>query len=258
MENPFPGMNPYLEDRHLWRSVRFPFAVHLSDALNQALPENYWSGFGKRAFRVDASIKEFPPLWTEKRLHPEAAAKLPYDAPVEIEAMDDALGETYVKVYQHSRPAKLIAVLDILSPINKMPGTPGRRIYLKQQRRRLERDIHLIEIDLLRDGAHTVACPLQPRPDDGWDYLVCLHRAGAKNKYSLWPTSLQERLPRIEVPLAGDDQGVVIDLQPVLDRCYESGRYEIRIDYDKECTPPLSPENAKWVDELLRKKELRN
>jgi hypothetical protein len=102
-----------------------------------------------------------------------------------------------------------------------------------------------------------VSCPLQPRPDDGWDYLVCLHRAGAKNKYQLWPTALQERLPRIEVPLAGDDKGVVIELQPILDCCYESGRYEIRLDYDKECPPPLSPENAKWVDEVLRKKKLR-
>ncbi len=257
MENPFPGMNPYLETRQLWGSVRFPFAVYLCDAVNAALPDNFWASFGRREFNVDASIKEFPPLWIERRLRPAAAALLPYDAPVEIEAMDEGLAETYVKVYQLSKPNKLVAVLDILSPITKMLGTPGRRIYLKQQRRRLERDIHLIEIDLLRDGAHTVACPMQPRPDDGWDYLVCLHRAGAKNKYQLWPTALQNCLPRIAVPLVDGVPDAVIDIQAILNRCYESGRYEIRVDYDEDCSPPLSQENAKWIDELLRKKKLR-
>jgi hypothetical protein len=149
-------------------------------------------------------------------------------------------------------------VLEILSPINKMSGTPGRRIYLKQQRRRLDADVHLIEIDLLRDGAHTVACPMRPQREEGWDYLVSLHRAGAQNKYELWPTALKDRLPRIAVPLTDGAADVVIDLQAILNRCYESGRYEMRIDYGEECPAPLSQQNAKWIDELLRGKKLRN
>src|SRR5438105_4633563 len=140
MENPFPGMNPYLEDPHVWRSLQLPCAVYLADALNEVLPENYYTSFGKRAFKIDASIKDFTPYWVVRHLRPEAAAKLPYDAPAEIEAFDEGLGETYVKVYRLPRPAKLVAILDILSPMNKMLGTPGRRTYLKQQRRRLERD----------------------------------------------------------------------------------------------------------------------
>jgi Protein of unknown function (DUF4058) len=182
---------------------------------------------------------------------------LPYDAPVEMEALDDALGESYVKIQKLSKPAKLVTVVDIVSPIDKIIGSPGRRVYRAQQRRRLESNVNLIEIDLLRDGAHTIACPLSAGPRDGDNYVVCLHRAGAKNKYALWPTSIKERLPRIEVPLAGDDESVVIELQPIFNRCHRSNRYELRIDYDKECTPPLSPENAKWVDELLRAKNLR-
>jgi hypothetical protein len=257
MQNPFPGMNPYLEGRTLWRSVQFPFVVYLCDAINAVLPEGYWAGFGKRTFKVDASIREFPPLWAERRMRPEVAASLPYDAPVEMEALDDALGESYVKIHQLSEPSKLVAVVEVLSPMDKIIGSPGRRIYRKQQLRRLESDVHLVEIDLLRDGAHTVACPISAGPRGSSEYVVCLHRAGTKNKYALWPTPLQERLPRIEVPLAGDDKGVIIDLQPILDRCYESGRYEIRVDYHKECSPPLSPDNAKWVDELLREKKLR-
>jgi hypothetical protein len=98
MENPFPGTDPFLEDRQLWGSVKFPFAVYLSNALNEVLPENYWSGIGKRAFKVDASIKAFPPWWIVRRLRPEFAAKLPYDAPVKVEARDEGLAETYVKV----------------------------------------------------------------------------------------------------------------------------------------------------------------
>ena len=53
------------------------------------------------------------------------------------------------------------------------------------------------------------------------------------------------------------DRDVVLDLQQVIDQCYERGRYNV-IDYRKDPEPPLSPTDARWADEILREKGLRS
>jgi hypothetical protein len=50
---------------------------------------------------------------------------------------------------------------------------------------------------------------------------------------------------------------VVLDVQAVLDRCYDNGGYADRIAYRRPPSAPLSPEEAAWVDGLLRGKGLR-
>ena len=71
----------------------------------------------------------------------------------------------------------LVTVIELLSPSNKASGSQGRRLYQQKQGELLGSKTHLLEIDLLRAGAHTVAAPLDYLVDRGsWDYLVCLHR----------------------------------------------------------------------------------
>ena len=41
MRNPFPGMNPYLEDPVLWGGVHHLLMRALHQQLNQRLPEGY-------------------------------------------------------------------------------------------------------------------------------------------------------------------------------------------------------------------------
>ncbi len=36
-ENPFPGMNPYLEDLQLWSGVHYRFVTYLADAIAPSL-----------------------------------------------------------------------------------------------------------------------------------------------------------------------------------------------------------------------------
>ncbi|MGH3577865.1 MAG: DUF4058 family protein, partial [Mycobacterium sp.] len=52
------------------------------------------------------------------------------------------------------------AVIEVLSPANKAAGSEGRRLYLAKQRQLLESQTHLLEIDVLRQGEHTAAPPL--------------------------------------------------------------------------------------------------
>ena len=72
----------------------------------------------------------------------------------------------------------------------------------------------------------------------------------------VYPIPLRERLPAIRVPLRPTDADVVLDLQPLIDQCHERGRYHL-LDYRLDPDPPFAPEDAAWVDEILRHHHLR-
>jgi hypothetical protein len=72
----------------------------------------------------------------------------------------------------------------------------------------------------------------------------------------VYPIGLRDRLPAIRVPLRPTDSDVVVDLQPLINQCHERGRYHL-LNYRLELDPPLSPEEAAWVDEILRAHALR-
>ena len=113
----------------------------------------------------------------------------------------------------------------------------------------------LLEVDLLRSGQHTVAAPYELLVERGrWDYLVCLHRPESPLQYHVWPMSIRDRLPRVRVPLLPPEPDVVLDLQAVLNGAYEDGAYARDTDYGGEPVPPLSPDNAAWVRDMLRDK----
>jgi hypothetical protein len=86
-----------------------------------------------------------------------------------------------------------------------------------------------------------------------------LHSRGGNKgeRYEVWGIPLRQRLPRIRVPLLGNDPDVVLDLQAVFDRCYDEGAYTRRLDYHREPVPPLAHNEVAWADTLLRQRGLR-
>ena len=60
------------------------------------------------------------------------------------------------------------------------------------------------------------------------------------------------------MPLREPDPDVMVDLQAVFTQCYDDGGYEDFIDYRQPPPVALSPEEAAWVDGLLKGKGLRN
>ena len=68
---------------------------------------------------------------------------------------------------------------------------------------------------------------------------------------------LRERLPAIPIPLRRDDRDVALDLQALIDLCYESGRYGDDIDYREDPEPVLPADDAGWANALLREQGLR-
>jgi hypothetical protein len=166
--------------------------------------------------------------------------------------------EGFIEIVQLGQQGRVVTAIEVLSPSNKSPGHKGQRLYLAKQKRILRSRTHLIEIDLLRRVEHTVAAPHDLLLDEAvWDYLVCLHRGEEVDEFEVWPIMLRDRLPRISVPLANKDPDVVLDLQEVLDRCYDAGGYEDELDYRRDPKIALSNADAKWAHALLRKHGLR-
>lgn len=154
--------------------------------------------------------------------------------------------EVFIEILPVADESRVITVIEVLSPSNKAVGSPGRQLYLTKQQELFESQAHLIEIDLLRRGEHTVVAPREQLLGRGnWDYLVCLHRGGQGNRCEVWPVTLRQPLPRIHVPLADGDPAVVLDLQAVFNRCYDQGAYARRLDYRSEATPPLQGEESR-------------
>jgi hypothetical protein len=167
--------------------------------------------------------------------------------------------EVFIEILSVADESRVVTVIEVLSPSNKTEDSHGRRLYLTKQQEVLESQTHLIEIDLLRQGEHTIAPPWELLLRKGlWNYLVSLHRGGQGERYEVWPITLRQRLPRILVPLADGDPDVVLDLQGVFNRCYDEGAYIRRLDYRRELPTPLEDDDAEWADALLRERGRRD
>ena len=90
-----------------------------------------------------------------------------------------------------------------------------------------------------------------------FDYHVCLHRFSDPVNFHVYPLRMTQRLPRIAVPLLPGDADVLVDLQAVFDRAYDTGPYR-RLSPYRAVTPapPLTPDQTAWSDQLLHARGL--
>lgn len=250
----FPGMDPYLEHPALWMGVHNALIVYLRDQLRPKLRPRYIPAIEERVYiedttdiRPDVEILRA----SARRRGGAAVATVEADDPIRVLCRED-VHEPYVTILDLQNAKKVVAVIEVLSPTNKYAG-PGRDSYLAKQREVLSSDAHLVEIDLLRLGPHVLAVPeMECRWQIDYDYLTCVNPAGGHRRaFDLYPSALRARLPRVAIPLAGDDPPVVLDLQEAMERVCEEGSYLDRINYLSPCIPRLPPEAQTWADGLI-------
>lgn len=271
MPSPFPGMDPYLEDAALWRGVHHRLITYIADTLNASLPRRYAANIDERLYVVESDRDIYPDTLVKqspetrptvggsngggKALDPVAEGTDPALV-VELEA--EEAREAFIEIVLTGGIGRVVAVIEVPSPSNKTTGSEGRQQYRAKQREILGSPVHLLEIDLLRDGAYIVAAPEEKlRRRAAWDYVVCLHIGGCP-AFEAWPIRLQQRLPRVRVPLVEPDIDLTLDVQAMIDRCYDAGNYARQIDYRNDPRSRLDPGNATWVDSLLRQRGLRD
>ena len=173
-----------------------------------------------------------------------------------FERFDVEARETYAEIFK-ADGHRLVTGIEFVSPSNKVAGD-GRRQYEQKQKELRGAGGNLVEVDLLRDGPFVLDVPPavaeNVRP---WHYLTNLVRAGSTS-CELYPIDLRRRLPRIRIPLKPGDADAVLDLQAVFDRSYDVGPYRLRIDYTKPPDVPLSEDDDRWADDVLRSNGLRS
>lgn len=273
MPSPFPGMDPFLEDQAIFPDLHDSLIFCVREALTAQLPEPYYAAIANRAW-VEMTHRNIEPDVNVLRPRPSppganggmvsggggvavAVAEAVQTEPIAVHVEMEERRQTFVEIYVQPGGERLVTTVEILSRSNKAPGSKGREEYLKNQQEMLTSQVNLVEIDLLRGGTHTTAIPFVyfQDPVGSPDYHVCIHRFDKPDDYFVYRMRLETRLPILAIPLLPGDPSVQIDLQPLLDRCYDVGSYRRRARYrDRTRIPPLKPEQAEWVDRILRAK----
>lgn len=276
MASPFPGMDPYLESPQFWRGVHQSLITYLSGALNAQLPPGYAAKIDERVYigRADSDPDEviYPDVAVSRPLSPVTGVlparfggattsvldTKPVTEPETVIARPQTVSEIFIEVLRVRPPREIVTIIEVLSPSNKIQGSAGRESYITKQQQTLQSETNLLEIDLLRQGAHTVAPPaVAVRRFGAWNYLVSLHRPAHRYAYDFWRISLRSPLPGIRIPLAPGDVDVIVDLQTAFTQVYDTGPFPRVLDYTQPPDVPLTEEDAAWADTLLRDKGLR-
>lgn len=241
-------MNPYLESPSLWEGVHARLVVEIANQLQPALDPRYIASVEERVFIESPSSQRVPdvfishpkdsqPRLTKDEFQPSIDQ---CDTAVIIELDGVEIHQRFIEILDTYNGMKLVTIIELLSPSNKRAGA-GERSYRAKQMMVIESDCHFVEIDLLRTGNRVLSVPdwkLQELGD--FDYIACVSRAEHRNRFELYPVTLATRLPRIAIPLAGEDKDIPLNLQLALEQVITQGRYEKRIRYEEPCDPPLS------------------
>jgi hypothetical protein len=261
MPSPFPGMDPWLEDEEVFPDLHDSLIFLLKEAVNTALPPGYVAT-SKNKVWVDDELRREPDvaLFGEGQRpggNGGTAVALAGLTLIGEQLVSDPTEEPYLEILS-SKGRRLVTAVEVISLANKRAGEKGRKTYQEKQREYMLSGVNLVEIDLLRRGPHVTATPLaELRKVLGeFDYHASVVVAGRRVSHQAVGIRLADRVPAFAIPLDPDVPSVTIDLQPLFDRAYESGKYAAFADYRKPPDPPLSPEQQAWASGILREKGL--
>jgi hypothetical protein len=228
MPSPFPGMDPFLEDAKLWPIFHHHFVASLFQILLPNLIDRYRARVGQRCYATEM------PLFTS--------------------VIREEYSEEFIEVRQRS-DNRLVTLVDIVSPTNKLK-MEGRAAYLERRRDARMQGASIVEIDLVLQGSPMLDYSRDGLPD--WDYAMTVTRCAQPERYEIYTSTLQKRLPRFKLPLAADDRDTVVDLQAAFLRCYDQSGLASQIDYQKMPAGVTQEEDRRWLHELLVQAKIRD
>jgi hypothetical protein len=259
MPSPFPGMDPFVEGP-VWEDFHTRFMSALGDFLVPLVRPRYVVRIEERAYlehsperaakwiRPDVAIAERPTeRQPQERSGGTGTAVAVAAVPVVMTLPMPEYEREHFLTIRERESMEVVTVIEVLSPTNKRPGSDGRREYLGKRETVLLGPAHLVELDLLRGGERLPTVePLPPA-----DYYAFVSRKPRRPEADVYRWSLRQRLPVINVPLAGNDPDVPLDLQAAFTTVYDRAGYDYSLDYRHPVEPPLSEGDAAWVQECL-------
>jgi hypothetical protein len=250
MKSPFPGMDPNVEACGLWEDFHGALICEIRLALSQAVPDHYVVRNGERSYLVLVESEDkLTHAFVPGKKGGAALAEPLEEAPYVLRAfIEKEHREAFVEIFEVGPEQRLVTTVEVLSPSNKRPDTPGWDLYQRKRQSVLLGGVNLVEIDLLRGGRKMPM--LDPWPAGPYSLVVA--RAKKAQACLVWPAHFQHPLPPIKVPLARPDPDIPLDLEPLLDKIYETSHYERSIDYARRLKPPLSDKETSWLQQRLR------
>lgn len=253
MDNPFPGMNPYLEQPTFWHQVHNRLIIAIADDLTPQVAPHYLVTIEERVYTsaADSLLVGIADVALTRRptADPQSASRtatanrvLP--TPVRV-PMPEVITERFLAV-RGTPTGEVICVLEVLSPKNKR-SKEGRAAYETKRQKLLASSTHLVEIDLLRAGERM---PLLDAVDS--TYCILVSRASQRPEADLYPFGLRDPIPVFPVPLQAESPEPLVDLQQLLHDLYRRARFDLAIDYTQPLPAALPPEEALWVNEQLQ------
>src|SRR5580704_16122376 len=100
MKSPFPGMDPYIEDRGLWPDFHDDLLSEIKRTLAPALPERYFVQLGERSYVVveGADVKTATSC--------EAVTMRAF--------IDERFRESFIEIYTADPEIRLVTCIEIL------------------------------------------------------------------------------------------------------------------------------------------------
>jgi hypothetical protein len=216
MPSPFPGMDPFLEEESLWPWFQHQLAIILQQMVSAGVGARYSVGIFERRFSAG---------------HQDHC-------------------EEYVGIHADA-DGRLVTLLDIVSPADKLTEA-GRTAYRATRRAAQESKANVVEVDLVLRGEATLEYSREGLPP--WDYAVTVTRATSPERYEIYTSALEKRLPLFRLPLASDDRDTVVNLQGAFSSAYDICGFGDQIDYRKDPAVPLSVEVWGRVAQVLRER----
>jgi hypothetical protein len=253
-------MDPYLEDE-MWQEFHETLAGAIRAQLLPQLAPKYVALLAKRyvvdrpalgVFDLPASHAIYPDVHIVeppgRRIAETHRSAVVVDEPaVEVASYMD-VPQLSVEIRDVAQ-RRLVTIIEILSPANKYGE--GKFEYNQRRVELLRTETHVLEIDLLRQGARI---PLQGDVPPA-HYYVYLSRWQRRPFTQVWAIGLRDRLPTVPVPLLPPDPDVTLDIQAAIRACFDLVGYERLLDYSAPPPPPdLDAVHGAWVADLLRER----
>ena len=259
-DNPFPGMNPYLERRDIWPDFHDRLIAAMAAELGPQLPGNYRIALHQRVeveppFGPPPSLALMIPdaLVTDEPGDPAACGSATALATATVAAPPAGAAAVRVRMPREVKvnwlrvetvpEREAVAIIEVLSPTNKAPGRERLR-YIRKREAIIGSGVNLVEIDLLRRWE---PMPLEtPPPVSDYRILVC--RGWERPDALLYPFRVKQAIPKFALPLLPEDEPPDVDLGPIVNALHHTARYGQVAGYDN---PPPEPEFAPEVQEWV-------
>lgn len=250
MPSPFPGMNPYLEQRTVWHDFHERLCPAIAEALSLQVRPNFFIRIDEHVYIHELSADERlfvgrGDVTVHQIGRPQPAVDVAIvEAPSRVRLPAVDIEQVSFLEIVDREDQRVVTVIELLSPSNKRPG-PYREQYIAKRSELLRNWVNFVELDLLRGGPRM---PMDNLPE--CDYCALVSRWRERPDAGVWPIRLRETLPTIPIPLEPPHPDAKLDLQSVLHRVYDGAGYEDYV-YRTQPDPPLSASENEWSRDFV-------